>query len=245
MTVSSANEKQNRPLRIVKVKKDASSTESPVNGNNGHSSKTTDPQENLSVEDMVNKGLDLAESGIGLGVNIVVRLSSILKGQVLDRFNAAEMLSSVMNNMKSDQQQAGTQDPIHQATADYAYQEQVSEQSYQLYNRLPLCPGDKFSLSFSVNNDSMDAEKAIKLEVAPFTGERHNSQIPANQLTITPAETLIAAADFEKFVLSGIVDPDLPVDTYHGWVMVKAEQEYRIPVVLEVSVAQQKPPAES
>jgi hypothetical protein len=108
-----------------------------------------------------------------------------------------------------------------------------------------LYPGDSFSLSFSVNNDSLSTEKTIKLTAEPFTGEVHGKQILTDQLAITPAETTIAVVDFEKFVLTGLIGADLPPDTYHGWIVVTADEAYRIPVILKLSVAQQRPPEQS
>lgn len=244
MTASATKDKQHLPLRIVKVRASASTKPSTAGNNTGRSSAATDTQDQTPIEDMVNKGLDLAEVGIGLGVNIVARFGSILKNQVFDKFNGADMLSSVMSNAAPDQEQAGAQSHAEQASTTRVEQEQITEQSYYLFNRLLLYPGSRFSLSFSVNNDSLTSEKEIKLAVEPFVGEIHSAQIPTSQLTITPSETSIAVVDFEKFVLSGAIGADLPADTYHSWIVVTAEQTYRIPVVLNVSVAKQKPPEE-
>jgi len=244
MRASATKDKQSMPLRTVKVRASASARQSAKSDNTGRpSTGTEDAQDNTPIEDMVNKGLDLAEAGIGLGVNIVVRLGSILKDQVFDKFNSADMLSSVMSNTTPDQQQPGAQSHAGRRSATNVEQEQISEQSYYLFNRLPLYPGSRFSLSFSVNNDSLTSEKKIKLVVEPFVGELHNAQIPTNQLTVTPPETSIAAVDFEKFVLSGTIGEDLPADTYHSWIIVTAEQSYRIPVVLNVSAGHQRMPA--
>jgi hypothetical protein len=244
MSAPVVKDKTHTPLRTVKVKASASPKQSSgSNSNRPHTTRSV--SEKIPIEDMVSKGLDLAEVGIGLGVNIVARLGSILKDQVFDKFNGADMLSSVMSNMTAEQQPAAPQQNTVQAATSNGEAQQSTEQNYYLFNRLPLRPGDSFSLSFSVNNDSLSLEKTIKLALEPFVGETHGQQIAAEHLVITPSETVIAVVDFEKFVLSGRVAANLPADTYHGWVIVTAEQTYRIPVVLNVSAAQQYPTADA
>ena len=116
MTASVTKDKRHTPLRTVKVRASASSKQSAAGKSTNRSTAVTGTQEKVPIEEMVNKGLDLAEVGIGLGVNIVARLGSILKDQVFDKFNGADMLNSVMSNTTPQQQHAKPQSHTEQTS---------------------------------------------------------------------------------------------------------------------------------
>ena len=186
---------------------------------------------------MVNKGLDLAETGIGLGVNIVARLGSIFKDQVFDKISTSEMLNSVISNTSDSEPETEQAYYPEQTQAPATEQTATTEQISYLFNRLPLFPGSDVSLSFSINNDSLTSEKEIQLKIEPFVGETQQYNIDISAFSVTPSETAIAPVDFEKFVIKGKIPEDAPEDTYYGWIIVSEEQTYQIPVALVVSKA--------
>jgi hypothetical protein len=236
MTTVNKAAKPQTVLRTIKVKGNHapasaardSSTATP--GNNG---ENTD-----QIGAMVNKGLDLAEVGIGLGVDIVSRLGSIFKDQVFDKFNTAELLGAVMSRATADQPDTTpAQSAPQESTAAEASATQPA--NYHLVNRLPLHPGSEVAVSFSINNDSLTDAKHVTLHVESFRGQAHQQEIDAAVFAVTPSQLAIAPADFEKLVLTGKFPATIAPDTYHGWIIVVEQQTYRIPVVLMVSAAPQ------
>lgn len=203
----------------------------------------------IQVEEIVNRGLDLAEVGIGLGVNIVARLGTIFKDQVFDKFSGSDILTSVMNDMPQGQQQDENaygnnqgfegQTQAHNNTTASSTQE---EQTHYLFNRKALTPGGELALSFSINNDSLTSAKTVTITVEKFISETGQIELDASLFTVIPDKIVIAAADFEKFILKAKLPTDVTAGTYHGWIMVEEQQVYRIPVVLFVSAAQQDSP---
>lgn len=241
MTAPATKSKSQAPLHVVKVTS-VSAGKKPVNtgsSDNG-SAKDVAAQNKVQLEDMVNKGLDLAETGIGMGVDIVERLGSIFKVKVFDRISSSEMLSSVMSNTSDNQPQAEQAYYPEEAQAAASEQTATPEQANYLINRLPLCPGGDVLLSFSINNDSLNSEKEIQLKIQPFVGKAQQYSIDAGIFSITPSEIVIKPADFEKFVIKGNIPEDAPEDTYYGWITVSEEQTYQIPVLLVVSKPHEK-----
>jgi len=238
MTESATKPKSQAPLRVVKVTPISAAYKSTTNSDsdNKKASDTT-AQEKIPIEEMVNKGLDLAETGIGLGVNIVARLGSIFKDQVFDKINSSEMLNAAMSNTSDSQPEAEQPYYPEESQAPTSDQTATTDQSSYLFNRLPIFPGGHVSLSFSINNDSLSSKKEIKLKLEPFVGEAHQQSIDTGAFSVSPPETVIAPADFEKFVITGNIPKDAPEDTYYGWVIVSEQQTYQIPVVLMVSKA--------
>jgi hypothetical protein len=246
MTASTTKPKSQAPLHAVKVTS-VPADEKPANiGNNDDSSaKIVASQNKFQIEELVNKGLDLTETGIGLGVNIVERLGSIFKVQIFDKISSSETLNSMINNTSNRQPQAGQAYHPEEVHATTSEQTATPEQANYLINRLTLLPGGDVFLSFSINNDSMKAEKEIQLKIEPFVGKAQQYAIDASTFSITPSEIAIAPADFEKFIIKGHIPGDAPEDTYYGWIIVSEEQTYQIPVVLVVSKPHDKSTGQS
>src|SRR3972149_7434577 len=101
MTRTVTNGRGNTTLRTIKINADQGKKRAAKNGRqtrDAAAEKAGDhvQQNGLPLEEIVNKGLDLAEAGIGMGFNIVMRLGTIFKDQVFDKINTSDMLSSVM-----------------------------------------------------------------------------------------------------------------------------------------------------
>jgi|GEM_PF-3312638 len=249
MTSAIKKDKPQTRLHTIKVKgragKKTSSGPSDGEQRNARTQKQTEDG-TVQIEEIVNKGLDLAEVGIGLGVNIVARLGTIFKDQVFDKLSSSDILNSTMSNMSSAQQD---ENAYHNNNQEFEDQTQTQnntassstqeEQSYYLFNRTTLTPASELSLSFSINNDSLTSSKQIKITVEKFTGEAHQNELDADLFSVLPDKIEIAAADFEKFILKGKLPSDIQPDKYHGWIIVEEQQTYRIPVALFVTAAQQ------
>jgi hypothetical protein len=179
---------------------------------------------------LLSKGLDLAEAGLGLGVTLVNRVGVAAQQQILERFMT---------------QAAGTADPAMAAAAaappspDMAPSPSAAAapeaESYGISNRLPLQPGGEVKVSFSINNDSMEAPKKVALSLEGFVGDASGRRLNVAGFSVKPAKKTIAPMDFEKFVLEGALPPKAPPDVYRGWVIVSSDTELRIPVWLVVS----------
>ena len=248
MTSAIKKDKPQAQLRTIKVKGPAGKKTSSGHSDHQHHKAGTEiktEDNGIRIEEMVNRGLDLAEVGIGLGVNIVARLGTIFKDQVFDKFSGSDILGSVMSDMSPEQQD----DNINRNNQDTGFENQAQnnaaasstqeEQSYYLFNRVTITPGSELSLSFSINNDSLTSPKQVKITVEKFIGETKHEELDASLFSVSPDKIEIAAADFEKFILKAKLPADIPTDTYHGRIIVEEQQIYRIPVVLFVSVAQQ------
>lgn len=256
-TATSANSRRAaspRTIRISAVAPDREQTPKNECGTAGAAARKSGdelPDNRAHFEEVVNKGLDLAEAGIGIGFDVVTRLGSIFKGQVFDKIGSSGMLNPVMGNSAAshaDNHRAPETPPPYaqhggqtgQPPGDTA-QGGGTAPAYYLFNRLPLSPGAGVTLSFSVNNDSLTADKIIRISVEGFVGETRQAVLDAGAFSVTPNEISIAPADFEKFVLRGIIPAMAPADNYHGWLVLSEQGEYRIPVVLSVSDSGQPP----
>ncbi len=179
------------------------------------------PQSLSQVEAIVHKGLDIAEAGIELGVNIVSRLGLILKNQLVDNTNNVSQAYPTEECAQNE-----TSSTVTDATEEY-----------YLINRLALHPGDSVSISFSMNNDSLTDEKTISLSPIDFKGAEHHVVIPESNFSISPASKTIAPIDFEKFILTGTLPADIPADTYYGSIIVEDQTQHKISAVIVVTAA--------
>lgn len=180
------------------------------------------------VVSIFNKGLDLVESGFSLGVKVLNRLGE----QITIKTPGAERPP-----------EEGYYYPPPEETGHFYQQEpKVSEETsgypknLHVVNRLPLFPGSPVQVSFSINNDSSSSAKKLQLKIEGFLGEAHQFQIDARTFSIQPAERVIAPMDFEKFVLTGNIPPESPVDTYNGWIVISGEENFNILVSLVVTM---------
>ncbi len=181
------------------------------------------------------KGLDLAEASLNLGLTLVTRFGSIVQHSVLDK--VVENLSAPVQPAPSPDSDGPREGAARaSATATETETEEVpsSDISYSITNRLPLSPGQVVNVSFSINNDSDDSTKRVKLRVEGFVGQISAVQFPGHGFAVKPASGAIAPMDFEKFVLRGRLPPDIPSDMYLGKVVVMSDQQLEIPVRLVV-----------
>jgi hypothetical protein len=173
------------------------------------------------------KGLDLAEAGLSLGLTMVTRMGEVAQ-QSVSRIAGV----SVSPEGPGPTPHAPIDDRHDAAPPGQAAGPPPEDTEYFITNRLPLTPGGSCRISFSINNDSMDAPKRAALRVEGFVGEAEGARFDPDGLAVRPASKTIAPMDFEKFVLEGAVPPEVPQDVYLGAVVVKSGSEFRIPVRL-------------
>ncbi len=172
------------------------------------------------------KGLDLAEAGVSLGVTILNRVSLATQQKMREGLEAAAQSQSGA--------QSGSQ-PAPPGVAPDAPAEAAEADQYGLTNRLPLTPGGEVRISFSVNNDSVTEVRKVEFKVQGFASESRQAAIDASSFAVRPGQKTIAPADFDKFVLKGVVPETIPPDVYRGVVVVRSDKDLFIPVILVVT----------
>jgi hypothetical protein len=167
---------------------------------------------------LVSKLLQLADAGVGLGINVISLINSYTQHQARQE-----------PPQEAHQPAPG---PAPAAPAPNA----SAEHSYCIINRTPLHPGSAVRVSFSISNEQPDAVRRLRVSVLAFTGATSGAALPANFSVDTP-EREVGPMDFERFVLCGSIPDDAPPDSYAGWVQVDGDEQMRIPVMLLVSPA--------
>ena len=174
------------------------------------------------------KGLDLAEAGLSLGLTVIQRVGTATQESIFERTPGAGAAPS-----GGPTQNEGAGEPgFEQGTPEGA--EAPEAPGFCIMNRVPIWPGGSVSISFSINNDSVAAEKRVSLRVDGFTGEMGEVRLESDGFAVKPQRKTIAPMDFEKFVLKGEIPAATPQDVYHGSIVVSSTDEFTIPVRLVV-----------
>jgi hypothetical protein len=169
---------------------------------------------------LVSKVLELADAGVGLGINVVSLLNTLARSQVAGAAAPPE------------QQAPGDERPPA-PPEDASHAE--APRNYCIVNRRPIHPGGPVQVSFSINNDLPDAAKKLRVTAQGFAGATRGFSFDGAGFSVQPSEQLIDPMDFERFVLTGTIPADAPEDSYNGWILVDGDEQMRIPVVLLVS----------
>ena len=169
------------------------------------------------MSSLVTKLMELADAGMGLGINVVTLLNSYARTQ-MSGGAVPEGAYAAPPPAAAPQTQAP--DPAR---------------SYCIVNRAPLYPGGQAHVPFSINNDAPDAPELLRLAAGGFAGATHGFPLADAAFAVEPAERQIGPVDFDRFVLTGGIPPEAPEDTYNGWILVQGDEQMRIPVVLTVS----------
>ena len=194
---------------------------------------------------LFDRGIDLVETGLELGVNLVSKLGGVASDK------ASDILKTQMQGEAPGQKES-YEDLIRKFTGQNKEPEppQPSSPPQQeqennlpvVSNRLPAFPGSEVKISFSIENESINESKQLKFDtVGYFIGDESNFQIEASAFKINPSKKSIAPMDFEKLVLSGKIPENAPPDIYKGLIAVSGEDQYQIPIVIIVSPSVQEP----
>jgi hypothetical protein len=182
----------------------------------------------------VSKGLDLAEAGLSLGLTLINRVGAMVQESIADKLSPAGTAAQAPPAPPPDAAHPGARGPVQEPPSELGA-------GYCIMNRIPLRPGDEASVSFSINNDSADGVKRVKLQLHGFEGQVSGARIASKDFALTPSSKTIAPMDFEKFVLKGMIPGNVPSDVYHGKVTVVADQAFDIPVRLMIGPSERPP----
>jgi hypothetical protein len=174
---------------------------------------------NAQMSSLVSKFLELADAGVGLGINVISLLNTLARSQAAGAAPAEQ------------QPQGDGRPPAPPEDASRA----EAPRNYCIVNRRPIQSGSAVQVSFSINNDLPDAAKKLRVTARGFVGAAHGFSFDGAGFSVNPSEKLIDAMDFERFVLTGSIPADAPEDSYNGWIVVDGDEQMRIPVVLLVS----------
>ena len=205
----------------------------PVNGaeTGAKPAGETTPGSGPQITSLVSKFIELADAGVGLGINVVSLLTAF----------ATRQASGAAASMAQQAAAPPSAPPFAPASAPEgpaAGQHQAPggpSRNYCIVNRLPVRAGEAVKVSFSINNDTPDTSKNLRLSCTGFLGAAAGFAIPEGTFTVEPASAVIGPMDFERFVLKGEVPAGAPADSYNGWILVVGDEELRIPAVLMVS----------
>ena len=181
------------------------------------------------------KGLDLAEAGLSLGLTLINRFGTMMQDSVLEKFSGVMAASTAPPQDPSPSSPGPGDSTSSIPPSDQSEGMEPQDPAYYIANRLPLTPGKSVHVSFSINNDSMDSAKDVKLKVDGFIGSTQGRVFPCKGFTVSPGTKTIEPMDFEKFVLKGVIPAGIPPDIYHGRILVVSEQAIEIPVKLLVT----------
>ena len=184
---------------------------------------------------ILSKGLDLAEAGLSLGLKVINRAGAAAVRAATEGGPMAGGYGPPADQFGTEAPPEGPPPPAgHRASPGAGQGPQAQPEYCYVTNRLPLIPGANFKVSFSINNDSMEAAKTVTLRIGDFLGETAGARIEAGDLVVKPTRKTIAPMDFDKFVLQGTVPAGLPPDAYRGQIIVSSGSEFPIPVRLVV-----------
>ena len=181
------------------------------------------------------KGLDLAEAGLSLGLTLINRFGTMVQDSVLEKFSGVMASASAPSSTEDRTSDGARHSSPPAQERDSAEFTGTHDPNYYIVNRLPLSAEGPVNVSFSINNDSLEAGKKVKVQVEGFVGLTHGQSFSSEGFAVTPSSKVIAPMDFEKFVLKGKLPAGLPADIYQGRVIVTADQAFDIPVKLMVT----------
>ena len=183
------------------------------------SKPASSPRPSAQMSSLVSKFMELADAGVGLGINVISLLNTLARSQVAGAAPA------------EPQPQGDGRPPAPPEETPHA----EAPRNYCIVNRRPIHPGSAVQVSFSINNDLPDAAKKLRVTAKGFVGAARGFSFDGAVFSLNPSEKLIDAMDFERFVLTGSIPADAPEDSYNGWILVDGDEQMRIPVVLLVS----------
>ena len=182
---------------------------------------------------ILHKVLELADSGVALGVNVVSLLRSVTQGRVVDaKATGEEAYFSGSRAAVSQEEPAGFPGPQPESAATG---EQAQPRRYCVVNRAPVAPGGAVRASFSINNDLPQGTRKLSVSARDFVGAVHGYRLEDGVLSVDPPSARVKPLDFEKFVLQGRIPTEAPEDSYNGWIAVEGDETIKIPALLLVS----------
>lgn len=180
---------------------------------------------------IMNKSLELAQTSINLGLNLVQKFGSAIQDDFLRK------IADAGRSVLSAKQPAGAaqgNEPSYPDSPASSETEQNPASSGVITNRLPLFPGSSVYIPFSINNEMAAETRTVRLHLEGFAGELTGEELKVDHFSISPASKKIAPLDFEKFVISGTLPINCQGDAYCGFIVVAGAEPMKIPVKIVV-----------
>jgi hypothetical protein len=187
----------------------------------------TTPGSGPQITSLVSKFIELADAGVGLGINVVSLLTAFATKQASGAAASMAQQAAAPPSVPA----SAPEGPVAEARGAPG----GPSRNYCIVNRLPVRAGEAAKISFSINNDTADTSKNLRLSCTGFLGAAAGFAIPEGTFTVEPSSAAIGPMDFERFVLKGELPAGAPADSYNGWILVAGDEELRIPAVLMVS----------
>jgi hypothetical protein len=204
-----------------------------------HIPEETAKRDDTQFGNIMAKGLDLAEAGLTLGLNLFQKLGASVQDNLGEKIAqaAAAGKSFVNDAVKNASASAGTRatETAVNETAGSGPETEATAGFSGVFNRLPLFPGSPVTVSFSVNNESAESVKKVMVKLEGMIGELTGTILDASKFLIKPSKQTIDPMDFEKFLITGTIPSNAKSDAYYGWIIVSGEEQLKIPARLTVT----------
>src|ERR1017187_8134757 len=127
---------------------------------------------NAQMSSLVSKFLELADAGVGLGINVISLLNTLARSQAAGAAPAEQ------------QPQGDGRPPAPPEDASRA----EAPRNYCIVNRRPIQSGSAVQVSFSINNDLPDAAKKLRVTARGFVGAAHGFSFDGAGFSVNPSE---------------------------------------------------------
>lgn len=180
---------------------------------------------------IMSKGMELAEAGLNLGINLVHKFGGSLQEQVIEKF--ARTGSTIFKSSAGE----ASPSPETAATSAGNTPDSGTEAAFSgITNRMPAFPGSELRISFSINNDSTSVARQVHLSLeSDLLGELSGKTLGKKLFALQPSSVAIAPADFDKFTLFANIPVNQQADHYFGALIVDGEEKMRIPLRVSIT----------
>jgi hypothetical protein len=176
------------------------------------------------INQVVAKGIDLAESSLALGARMVSGLGKLSEQQILERVRETEGAGP-----------GYAESALAEPSASEATHSQPPVEGPGVANRAPLQAGSEVRVPFSLTNDSAEAARKVEVSLQELVGQSSGARLAAKALSVEPSEAMLLPLDFEKFVIKGKIPSKTTPDTYLGAIVVQGDEVLTIPLQLSVT----------
>ena len=129
------------------------------------------PRPSPQMGSLVSKVMELADAGVGLGINVISLLNTLARSQVAGAAPAEQ------------QPQDDERRPAPPEDAPHA----EAPRNYCIVNRRPIHPGGAVQVSFSINNDLPDAPKKLHVTTQGFVGAARGFSLDGAGFSVKPS----------------------------------------------------------
>lgn len=194
----------------------------------GQQKKSAQESSDEPLGAIMSKGMELAEAGLNLGLNLVHKFGGSIQEQVIEKF------AKTGNNIFKSSAAATSESP---EAASEKVPEGAPEPAFSgIANRMPAFPGGELRISFSINNDSTSVARQVNLSLeSDLKGELSGKTLGKKLFALQPSSIAIAPADFDKFTIFATIPVNQQPDHYLGALLVDGEEKMRIPLRVSIT----------